>query len=204
MTVAFSVEERGRSSRWRAGDLFACNRTLTRVVLGDRDMRIMRLLFENKIVSREQVGNRFFPNICKDTVNRRLRKIVGLGLIKKTTAYVGRKAISGYSLTLNGLDKIKPTLPYEIKTKATRSECPLHDIALNDIRKAFEAKDAVQSYYTKNILQTRTDFKNKGEFDQRCAAKTGYRGKRNSPHFGVDHRLTEGLAIPTKTLTFSY
>ena len=52
-------------------------------VLCSRDMRIMRLLFESKIVSREQIGRCFFPNVCKDTVNRRLRKIVGLGLIKK-------------------------------------------------------------------------------------------------------------------------
>ena len=93
MATVFFVEGGVRSSGWRAGDLFANNRTLTRVVLGERDWRIMRLLFENKIVSREQIGSRFFPDVCKDTVNRRLRKIVGLGLIKKTTAYVGRKAI---------------------------------------------------------------------------------------------------------------
>ena len=80
MATVFSVEGRVRSQRWRVGDLFANNRTLTRVVLGKRDMRIMRLLFENKIVSREQIGRRFFPNVCKDTVNRRLRKIVGFRL----------------------------------------------------------------------------------------------------------------------------
>ena len=98
------------------------------MVLGERDFKIMRLLFENKIVSRKQIGSRFFPNVSKDTVNRRLRKIA-------------------------------PTLPYKVKTKATRSECPLHDIALNDIRKAFEAKASVQGYYTENVLQTRIDFK---------------------------------------------
>ena len=65
----------------------------------------------------------------------------------------------GYSLTPRGLAKITPTLPYEVKTKATRSECPLHDIALNDIRRAFEAKPTVQGYYTENVLQTRIDFK---------------------------------------------
>ena len=69
-------------------------------------------------------------------------------------------AIWGYSLTLRGLAQIKPKLPYEVKTRATRSECPLHDIALNDIRQVFEAKAIVQEYYTENVLQTRTDFKN--------------------------------------------
>ncbi len=160
MSVVFAVDRQAKHPSLRMSDYFARDRVFTRVVLGERDWRIMRLLFENKIVSREQIGNQFFPNVCKDTVNRRLRKIAGLGLIKKTTVYVGRRAISGYSLTLRGLTKITPTLPYEVKTKATRSECPLHDIALNDIRKVFEAKDKVQSYYTENILQTRIYFKN--------------------------------------------
>ena len=57
----------------------------------------------------EQIGSRFFPNVSKDTVNRRLRKLV--------------------------------------------------DIALNDIRQVFEGKHTVQRYYTKNVLQTRIDFK---------------------------------------------
>ena len=159
MGVAFSVEERGRSPSWRANDYFVSGRTLTGVILGERDMRIMRLLFENKIASREQIGDRFFPDVSKDTVNRRLRKIAGLGLIKRTTTAVGRKVIWCYSLTQRGLAKIKPTLPYEVKTKATRSECPLHDIALNDIRKEFESRSAVQGYYTENVLQTSIDFK---------------------------------------------
>lgn len=52
----------------------------------------------------------------------------------------------------------------EIKTRTTRSECPLHDIALNDICKAFEAKTKVQSYYRENVLQTRTDFRDNDKF----------------------------------------
>ena len=93
MTVAFSVEKQSRGSSWRAGDYFVSGGTLTGVVLGERDFKLMRLLFENKIVSREQIGSRFFPDVSKDTVNRRLRKIAGLGLIKRTTTAVGRKVI---------------------------------------------------------------------------------------------------------------
>ena len=159
MAVVFFVEGRVRSQPWRMSDYFDRSRTYIGVVLGERDFKIMQLLFENKIVSREQIGRRFFPNICKDTVNRRLRKLVDLGLLRRKRAFEGRLAIWGYSLTLDGLDKIKPKLPYEVKTRATRSECPLHDIALNDIRQAFEAKSIVQEYYPENVLQTRTDFK---------------------------------------------
>ena len=157
MRVAFSIRERGKRPSWRTSDYFVDRGTVIEVVLGERDMRIMRLLFENRIVSREQIGSRFFPDVSKDTVNRRLRKLVDIDLIKKTTVYVGRRAISGYSLTQGGLAKITPTLPYEVKTKAMRSKCLLHDIALNDIRQVFESKRTVQGYYTENVLQARTD-----------------------------------------------
>ena len=157
MSVVFAVDRKAKYQSWRVSDYFASDRILTRVVLGERDWRIMRLLFENKIVSREQIGDQFFPGVCKDTVNKRLRKLVDTGLMRRKRTFAERLAIWGYSLTLSGLDQIKPKLPYEVKTRATRSECPLHDIALNDVRQVFEAKATVQRYYTENILQTRTD-----------------------------------------------
>ena len=57
-------------------------------------------------------------------------------------------------------DKIKPTMLYEVKAMCLSSECPLYDIALNDIRQVFEATSVVQEYYPENVLQARTDFKN--------------------------------------------
>ena len=166
MEVVFSIKERGKRPQLQTGDYFVDHgKMIIGVVLAERDWGIMRLLFENKIVSREQIGDRFFPNVSKDTVNRRLRKLIDVNLIRRTTEYIGRKAISGYSLTQSGLAKITPMLPYEVKTKATRSKCPLHEIALNDIRQVFESKRTVQGYYTKNVLQTRTDFTNNEWFE---------------------------------------
>ena len=54
MSFAFSIEKQSRSSSWQEGDYFVLNRTLTGVILGERDFKLMRLLFENKIVSRDQ------------------------------------------------------------------------------------------------------------------------------------------------------
>ncbi len=58
-----------------------------------------------------QQSRQFPPNISKNTVSRRLRKIAELSLIKKTTVAVGRGVIAGYSLTQRGLAKITPTRP---------------------------------------------------------------------------------------------
>ncbi len=136
----------------------------TKVVLSERDLKLMCSLFENKIASRNQINEQFFHGVSIHTVNRRLRKLVCLGLITRVTAMVSSRVICGYCLSRKGLTKIKPILPYKVKTKTTLSECPLHDIALNDIRQAFEAKDAVQRYYTENVLQTCTGFKSDRQF----------------------------------------
>ena len=148
----------------RALTMFDTPTIQTRVVLGERDFKLMRSLFENKIANREQINKQFFNNVSVNTVNRRLRKLVDIGLIIRTPAMVGGRAIYGYCLSQKGLIKIKPMLPYQVKTKTTLSECPLHDIALNDIRQVFETKSAVQSYYTENVLQTCEEFKLSKQF----------------------------------------
>ena len=145
-------------------NIFEARRHTTNVILGERDFKLMCLLFENKIISRDQIHEQFFPDASKNTVNRRLRKIISIDLIKRRSIAVGRRVIYGYSLTQCGLAKIKSRMPYEVKSRATRSECPLHDIALNDIRMAFEAKASVQNYYTENVLQTCDEYRDNEKF----------------------------------------
>ena len=135
-----------------------------KVVLCSRDMHIMSSLFEGKIASQEQIGDHLFPGVSAQTVNRRLLKIIELGFIRRKPIAIDDKIIYAYSLTQRGLIKIKPMLPYRVTTKTALSECPAHDIALNDIRKAFEEKGAVQNYYTENVLQACVGFKSDKQF----------------------------------------
>ena len=144
--------------------MFETSRNIAKVILSERDWRIMCSLFENKIISREQIGNQFFFGASKRAVNKRLRKLVDLGLIARMSVIMGRGAMYSYYLTPRGLTKVKPILAYEVETESRLSDCPLHDIALNDIRQSFEAKDAVQNYYTENVLQTCTGFKSDRQF----------------------------------------
>ena len=134
------------------------------VVLCNRDLRIMRSMFEGKVMSRDQINQQFFPDVSKDAVNKRLRKITSLGLIRRKPVIFEDRVIFGYSLTQRGLAKITPTLPYQVKAVRASSECPLHDIALNDIRQAFEAKPTVQRYYTENVLQSCDEYRDDEKF----------------------------------------
>ena len=145
-------------------NLFEKRKKATNVVLRVRDFNILRFLFENKVVSRDQINQRFFPGASKDAVNKRLRKIMSLSLIRRKPITVGHRVIYGYSLTRCGLDEIKPMLGYEVKTSSVQSECPRHDLALNDIRRKFESKDAVQDITPKMSCKPALSYKGRGEF----------------------------------------
>ena len=133
------------------------------LVMG-RDLRVLQFLFEHKVLSREQIHLYFFSGVAKRTVNRRLRKILNLGLIKQVFIPTRQGPIYGYSLTQRGVNQIKFSLPYKVNGKSSQSYCPLHDMALVNIRKAFEARNSVQGYYTENVLQTCSDFKEGPQF----------------------------------------
>ena len=130
-----------------------------KVILMNRDFEILQFLFESKIVTKDQIKRYFFGNSSNSNVNRRLSKILSLDLIKRIPLDIGQKTVYGYSITLKGLNRVKYLLPYECR-KIYQSDCPIHDTTLVDIRKAFESKNSIKDYYTENILQYCTEFKN--------------------------------------------
>ena len=129
-----------------------------KVILRTRDFEILQFLFESKIVTKDQIKLYFFNNAANGTVNRRLRKVLSLDLIKRMPLEMEQKTIHGYSITPKGLNRVKHLLPYGYG-KINQSDCPLHDITLVDIRKAFENRNSIKSYYTENVLQTCSELK---------------------------------------------
>ena len=134
-----------------------------RVILMNRDLEILQFLFESKIATKDQIKLYFFDNSSNSNVNRRLSKILSLDLIKRIPLDIGQKTVYGYSITLKGLNRVKYLLPYECR-KIHQSDCPIHDTTLVDIRKAFESKNSIKNYYTENILQCCSEFKNDIQF----------------------------------------
>ena len=84
--------------------------------------------------------------------------MMSFGLVQRVPIETGQGVISGYAITQKGFVKVKPLLPYVSET-FHKSDSPLHDMALVDIRQAFERKNSVKSYYTETVLQTCPDFK---------------------------------------------
>ena len=104
--------------------MFNTETITTKVVLDKCDFKLMISMFENKIISRDQINREFFHDVSINTVNRRLRKLVGLGLITRMSLIVSGRVICGYCLSRRGFTKIKPLLPYKVNTKAILSDCP--------------------------------------------------------------------------------
>lgn len=129
-----------------------------------RDLRILQFLFEHKVASRDQIHYHFFSDASRRAVNRRLKKILDLGLIRRMPVEAENGLIFSYLVTQKGMDKVMSILPYGTDNNGTQSYCPLHDMTLVDIRRAFEAQDSVQEYYTENVLQRSYDFKENHPF----------------------------------------
>jgi hypothetical protein len=130
-----------------------------RVLLMKRDFEVMSSLYENKVLTKKQIKRYFFNKGADSTVNRRLRKLTGISLIKKSFIDTDKKTIQVFSLTEKGLTKVRPYLSYEIKGKSYRSDSKLHDCTLVYIRKRFEEMAMTKSYYTENVLQSSLDYK---------------------------------------------
>ena len=128
-----------------------------------RDFEILQFLFESKIVTKDQIKLYFFKGSSNSAVNHRLSKLLSLNLIGRIPLDMRQKTVYGYSITLKGLNRVNHLLPYKCE-KIHQSDYPLHDTILVDIRKAFESKNSIKKYYTENILQCCTEFRNDTRF----------------------------------------
>ncbi len=133
-------------------------RRCKRTVITQRDLKVLQFLFEHKFVSRDQIRSYFFTGTHRSIVNDRLKKILDFGLVRRTPIEKDQKIIYGYRLTLEGLNRVKTFMPYITHGKVNKSYAYLHDMALVDIRKAFENRHSVKSYYTENVLQSCSEF----------------------------------------------
>ena len=123
------------------------------VVLTPRDKKLFHLLFQNKVLSLEQIEDDIF-NIGRKTIYKRLKKLSGAKLILKTPHIFGKNRMANViSLTpkgarVLGLSRLD-LARYRIKL---RSESVDHDLALSKIRGLLEKQKRVLDYKTENMI----------------------------------------------------
>lgn len=119
-----------------------------------RDLKILEFVLESKIVSRNQLRNEFFSHTkTVRALNARLNRLVLLSLLSRIGIQTEKEFVFCYSITKEGLFVVQEHLKFKPLKQPERSEKPIHDLILVDIRRFISKRNCVQNYLTENVLQ---------------------------------------------------
>ncbi|MCB9072302.1 MAG: hypothetical protein H6623_01675 [Bdellovibrionaceae bacterium] len=119
-----------------------------------RDLKILVFVLESKIVSRNQLQNEFFSHTkTVRSLNARLNRLVLLSLLSRAGIQTEKEFLFCYSITKEGLFIVQEHLIYKPLKLPERSEKPIHDLTLVDIRRFISKRKCVLNYLTENVLQ---------------------------------------------------
>ena len=125
----------------------------TKTVINDRDKQILKYLFEQKVASQENIYRRFFPQVAKSIMVRRLQKLIKGKFIGKTGRNFNNRLQVYYFLLPYGLEVVRPSFTFDIATPYFKSGAIDHDLELAEIRMGLETYPMVERFYSENYLQ---------------------------------------------------
>lgn len=152
------------------------NPSFGKFIVTNRDLSVLAFLAESKIASRDQLKRLFFNNTKGlRMMYRRLRFLLKSEYIYRAGIEFEGRFLLCYMLTEKGFSVSKAFNRYSFLKMPERSEKPVHDLHLVDIRDALHSRTKVEQYLTENILQL-TDIVQTNEFLKtfvRCNADAG-------------------------------
>lgn len=131
---------------------------IQRVVINDRDRELFSYLYEVKVATANQLKRDIFHSVTKTVLYRRMKKFVDMKMIKRTPYFDGKRAISTYSLSKEGLRKYIFTKKDEDAFRRCLSDSVEHDVILNDIRNLFMGCSEIEDYFSENVLNSYASF----------------------------------------------
>lgn len=122
------------------------------LVLTERDMRILYLLFRFKTVGIEEIHREVFQNVHYSAVTRRLRKLELAKLIRRDVIWdEAKRTVSLFSLTISGLEKVR-IAGNEVTRKQINSNFPQHDLKFMKLALNLLKFEMVKEIITENEL----------------------------------------------------
>ena len=116
----------------------------------DEDV-VLRYLFEHKIVTASQLRRDIMSGYKLPSVRNKLLKLQNKKLVESKSLYkLGRR--SGYSLTKRGLNTLGD-IDFSKSRIKLKSECPLHDLTLVDLKSDLLSSENVVRYFTENLAK---------------------------------------------------
>lgn len=130
------------------------------LVLTKRDYQLFHFLFRGKVSTLDQINLHIFNSVSEPTLNRRLGKLIRSNYLVKGVFLSNDKPKITYSLSELGLNKIREQLSYRVAKRPQKSDSPVHDIALNEIRMSLIGSQRILSCFSESELQSSLDLKN--------------------------------------------
>ncbi len=137
-------------------------------VLNQRDLQVMKFLFEHRVATREQIGIAFFCGRVQSTVQERLDALVRAKYLTKTGAHYGGISKSAYGLDEKGLKEVIKCYSRSITNPICKSDSVVHDLGLVDIRKRLQKTKMLAGYIPENVLQACGEFQEQEAFKPFC------------------------------------
>ena len=117
-----------------------------------RDEVFFKYLYSSRIASIKQIKRDIFPDCSREVMGRRINKLVRAKFI--TVVALGKmKIFKGYSITEKTFSSFIIPCYEEMNRKQWKSDSPLHDMELVDIRYFLLKKKFVKKYVPENLLQ---------------------------------------------------
>ncbi|MBF0298174.1 MAG: hypothetical protein HQK51_05605 [Oligoflexia bacterium] len=128
-----------------------------KICINDKDLKLIEYLYLNKIAKPNQINRDVLGVVSKTNVNRRLKRLFDNRLIEKHSIVVNSFPILAYSLSQQGFNKFILNSGKNSLVKQYKSNSILHDLNLVDIQNRFLSFKGVKSYYTENLLRSKSD-----------------------------------------------
>ena len=122
------------------------------IAITDRDKKLFRYLFVNKVATVEDIRLDIFGHVSLKTVHRRLIKLSHEKLIEAVAQReVGNRMI--YSLTKKGFERHIADKS-ALRRVQLKSDSIDHDLTLLEIKRKFKAFEMVQGFYSENLVRS--------------------------------------------------
>ena len=118
--------------------------------LTERDLKVLRLLFENRVATNWDINQKFFNDQERRDVGKRLKRLRDINLIGMDTD-LSLDRMYFYYLLPSGLKKCFPG-GRGLDGLRLRSPYVAHDYMLSRVRNVLEQSRLIHDYYTENML----------------------------------------------------
>ena len=129
------------------------------IEITDRDRLLFKELFENRVMSVDQIRTDIFSKVSQQAISRRLVKLTEYAFIeRRTICDLGGSKLSVYLNTQKAIKKMCGEYGHRITSELCKSDSVEHDLRLVDLRRRFMTMKCVTKYHTENVLQSCHEF----------------------------------------------